>query len=277
MTNKELHLKTKAVAEKYRQIESELVKLLIQMDERKAYRELGYASLFQYSVHELKLSEAVTSAFITVSRKAAQVPDLMQALEEQVLTVSKAAKVVSVLNPESAPEVIAFAAEHSTAETEKWLQEKKGVEIQHTLKISAAVMEKLKKARSLSKTEISLDEALDLVLDEYIKRHDPEEKARRSKTRPAASPNASYEELHTVSYPVLHLKKRKPLRAHVKHQVIARDQNRCTFQIKPGLRCAHTKYLEIHHIIPRQDGGQDHSDNLTTLCSAHHKQLHEHR
>lgn len=128
MTNKELHQKTKSVAVKYLQIESELVALLIEIDSRRAYKDLGYASLFQYSVSELGLSEAVTAAFITVSRKAAVVPELMLALEEQTLTVSKAAKIVSALDVQSAPEIIEYAAAHSTAQTEKWLKEKQGIE-----------------------------------------------------------------------------------------------------------------------------------------------------
>src|SRR6218665_1813455 len=128
MTNQELHLKTKSTAVRYLKMESELVSLLNQMDARRAFRDLGYASLFQYCVHELGFSEAVTSAFITVSRKAAEVPELMQALEHRAITVSKAARITAVLETSSPTldkqcsdenkQIIEFAATHSTAETE---------------------------------------------------------------------------------------------------------------------------------------------------------------
>lgn len=58
MTNKELHFKVKDTAKQYLKVEAEMVELLIQMDLRKAYQDLGYASLFQYCVQELKFSES---------------------------------------------------------------------------------------------------------------------------------------------------------------------------------------------------------------------------
>ena len=36
-------------------------------------------------------------------------------------------------------------------------------------------------------------------------------------------------------------------------------------------RCG-TKATEVHHIVPKRDGGQDTWDNLMPLCSLHHKQ-----
>ena len=295
MTNQELHLKTKSVAVRYLKIESELVALLIEMDLRRAYKDLGYASLFQYSVSELGLSEAVTSAFITVSRKAAVVPELMMALEEQTLTVSKAAKIVSALDIQSAPEIIEYASLHSTAETEKWLKEKKGLESWHTLKLSSGVMEKLKKVRSLSKTEIPLEAAFELALDEYIQKHDPLEKAKRSRkirpedeagvvadtdTRAEATANTSHPVFSPMFSPALNQGfspkfTRIPLPANIKHQVFLRDQGRCSHIIKPGLRCSHRKYLEIHHLKPINQGGGNHISSLRLLCSAHHQQLHK--
>ncbi|MBX3017889.1 MAG: HNH endonuclease [Bdellovibrionaceae bacterium] len=252
------------------------------------------SSLFQYCVHELKLSEAVTSAFITVSRKAAVIPPLMEALETQALTVSKAAKITSALDiqhVEETNDVIEFASQHSTAETEKWLREKKGIETVHNLKLDSATMAKLKKAPTLTKQSLTLEQTLALVLDEYIDRHDPLEKAKRRQKRkdtgypvrktqskdgnilPTAKPPASGTITKTQ---VVRSVTRRPLPAQIKHFVIQRDQNRCTYEIRPGLRCAHTKNLEIHHRTPLQNGGTDNPENLGLLCSAHHQMAHRH-
>ncbi|MBX3019978.1 MAG: HNH endonuclease [Bdellovibrionaceae bacterium] len=335
MTNRELHLKTKSVAKTYLQIEADLVALLIEMDRRRAFRDLGYASLFQYCVLELKLSEAVTSAFITVSRKAAVVPDLMEALETQILTVSKAAKITSALDiqhVEETKQVIKFASQHSAAETEKWLREKKGLETLHTLKIDSATMAKLKKARALTKRDFALEEILGLVLDEFIQKHDPIEKAKRSLGRSASGKAASKKRtplpvrtsrnMTNAAYPVLSPRTesqtpmperspsvgiehpapkptsnsldslntkvlptsappprkssaRRPLPARIKHIVITRDKNRCTHEIRPGLRCPNDKFLEIHHRRPLQHGGADTPENLVLLCAAHHRHHHQ--
>ncbi|MBX3016616.1 MAG: HNH endonuclease [Bdellovibrionaceae bacterium] len=292
MTNQELHLKIKSIAKTYLQIEADLVALLIEMDRRRSFRDLGYASLFQYCVLELKLSEAVTSAFITVSRKAAIVPDLMEALETQNLTVSKAAKITAALDiqhVEDAKKIIAFASQHSSAETEKWLREKKGIETLHTLKLDSATMAKLKKARNLTKRDFTLEETLGLVLDEYVQKHDPLEKAKRSlnkgrspdtkstreDSRPlprdvGSSPSVGGSVMRSMSKPV----KRRPLPTSVKHFVIRRDQNRCTQEIRPGVRCQHTKFLDLHHRRPVHDGGTDEPANLELLCGAHHRMRH---
>ncbi|MCK9996658.1 MAG: HNH endonuclease, partial [Candidatus Krumholzibacteria bacterium] len=57
-----------------------------------------------------------------------------------------------------------------------------------------------------------------------------------------------------------------------RRKVLARDRHCCQ---KPG--CEHTKFLEVHHIKPRADGGGNDSENLITLCSACHQLVHEKR
>jgi 5-methylcytosine-specific restriction endonuclease McrA len=51
--------------------------------------------------------------------------------------------------------------------------------------------------------------------------------------------------------------------------VLARDRHRCRH---PG--CSATTSLEVHHVIPVAQGGQDRPENLLTLCSAHHGEAH---
>ena len=55
-----------------------------------------------------------------------------------------------------------------------------------------------------------------------------------------------------------------------RREVLARDHHRCT---APG--CGRTRFLEVHHLTPRQNGGTNHAENLTTLCSACHRLWHE--
>jgi len=56
----------------------------------------------------------------------------------------------------------------------------------------------------------------------------------------------------------------------VRREVLARDQHRCQ---APG--CGHTRFLEIHHIVSRQQGGNNQADNLVTLCASCHRLYHE--
>ena len=56
----------------------------------------------------------------------------------------------------------------------------------------------------------------------------------------------------------------------VRREVLARDRHLCQ---APG--CGRTRFLEVHHIVPRGQGGKNHPDNLMTLCGSCHRFWHE--
>ena len=71
--------------------------------------------------------------------------------------------------------------------------------------------------------------------------------------------------------------KRVPTPASILHQVNLRDQRRCTYTHGDGdsqKRCNQSRWTEIHHIIPVNQGGDNTLSNLTTLCSIHHQWVH---
>ena len=69
-------------------------------------------------------------------------------------------------------------------------------------------------------------------------------------------------------------RKRKPIPAHIKHQVLLRDDGRCTHINTDGKRCSSRRHLHIHHIMPVAKGGENRLNNLTLLCAGHHKVIH---
>jgi hypothetical protein len=56
----------------------------------------------------------------------------------------------------------------------------------------------------------------------------------------------------------------------VRREVLARDHHRCR---APG--CARSRFLEVHHIFPRSQGGSNQPENLMTLCGSCHRHWHE--
>ncbi len=56
-----------------------------------------------------------------------------------------------------------------------------------------------------------------------------------------------------------------------RRQVLANARHKCE---TPG--CENTRFLEIHHIIPRSAGGTNNPENLKCLCSACHSLAHFH-
>ena len=55
-----------------------------------------------------------------------------------------------------------------------------------------------------------------------------------------------------------------------KRQVLTKARNKCE---RPG--CGHTRFLEIHHKIPRALGGTNDQANLQVLCSGCHSLIHK--
>ena len=55
-----------------------------------------------------------------------------------------------------------------------------------------------------------------------------------------------------------------------RREVLTRDKHRCQ-----APNCHRTRFLEVHHLTPRINGGNNKPDNLIALCSACHRLWHE--
>ena len=143
-------------------------------------------------------------------------------------------------------------------------------------------------------------EALVAALDAYLEKHDPLLKAERARDRElkkvacqtSASGNPAEFNVdsnalrfensvpsnapapvtgHTNS-PTNN--KRTKLPAHIQHALDLRDGCQCTHIDEDGDRCEERRWLDSHHIIAKELGGPDTLENLTTLCSGHHRLTH---
>jgi hypothetical protein len=61
-----------------------------------------------------------------------------------------------------------------------------------------------------------------------------------------------------------------PLPAAIRRAVLLRDRCRCRV---PG--CSRRRYVDVHHLVARSEGGDHSRSNCITLCSTHHRRLHE--
>ncbi|MGE3975886.1 MAG: HNH endonuclease [Bdellovibrionales bacterium] len=262
----QIHEKALEVASRFRRAESDLVDILQQVDEHRVYLHLQCKSLYEYATSVLKLSESTAYNFITVARKAKEVPALKQAIRLGELTVSNARKITPVLNKSNQEEWLKMAIElpqkkleqqvakvlpkEATPERLKYIS---GDRLELTFGFSEIVHQKLKRAQDLEsqrqQKNIKFEEVLEALLDTYLEKKDPVQKAEKL--------------MHRVRQPVL-------------RQVQRRDQGQCTYKNQQGVRCAERKWLHTHHIIQRSKGGQDTIENLTTLCSGHHRLTHTH-
>jgi len=70
---------------------------------------------------------------------------------------------------------------------------------------------------------------------------------------------------------VLAVGRRRRLVTQAQRQALqVRDEGRCRF---PG--CEARRFTDVHHVVHWADGGRTDLDNLVTLCSLHHRRLHE--
>ena len=158
--------------------------------------------------------------------------------------------------------------------------------------ISEATMLNLQRLQDVlsqkHRMDVSLSEAIAFLVEFSIDRLDPVRKAERamrrserrtssqSEAQPSESPDMSNGEVLAQLSPSgpRVTRKRGKMPSSLVHLVQARDQGQCT-HVDANLRhCPNRRWLEIHHLHPVSRGGPDDPENLTLLCSGHHKMTH---
>jgi hypothetical protein len=270
-----------------RKNEVDLIRVISKIDKQKLFRSTGYRSTFEFCVSGLKLSESEAYAFISVSRKCNEVPQLLVAIQEETLNVSRAKRITSVVNAENAQMWIAKAAtlKQRQLETEVVAVNPKEA-VRECIKpvspgrsmlvvgASPNLQEKLARVRELQAQSTgkpcSIEAALESMCELYLEKKDPVRKAQRAAVR---------------SFPKLLVPKaalpspvengtRIPIPATLKHLVMQRDQGRCRAKNPDGTACGCGQWIELHHIRPLSQGGTDTLENLVTVCRSHHQIIH---
>jgi len=303
-----LHTKMLSLANNYKKAEIDFIEGLIDADKKKLCYKMRYSSLFQYVVQGLGLSEDKASTLIGLARKSIEVPQLGVEIKKGTISVYKAKRILSVINNSNKDKWLELAKTQSKAKLEKavaaenpksllydkfqYVNPADEVKEKITLKstdnikepvrvsLQAGVSEKLVlKIRRVQdilssklKKAVSLEEALEAMAEGYLNQNDPIRKAKRQKIR--GKLQVIKKQSKKLPCPGTVKPKRKPLTASVKHQVWLRDQGRCTDVDGKGRRCHQRRFLEAHHITPVVLGGGDEVENLTLLCSGHHKAHH---
>lgn len=282
MTNfqEQVHRSAVQDAVNFRKSESSLITRLQEVEKYKVFQSLGYTSLFQYCVKELKLSESHCYQLIGIARKSQAVPELKVAVETGEISLSNARRIVSVITPENKNEWLDKAKNLPQRKLELELIRENPKEItKETIKpiandrlelkvlITSDLESNLRKVQDLlsqkEKRPVTIEEAIQAIVQEYLKKKDPVQKAERA--------NLRYVELCPGT---VENSKRRPIPAAIKHQVVLRDQNQCSFKMPDGQRCDLKRWTHLHHIKPVSKGGLNEVNNLQTLCFYHHKLVH---
>ena len=281
-----LHRKAKSLSRVYLNSEAELLGTLMAMVEENLLVRLGYTGVFDYVTKELKISESQSGYFQRVAQKARVIPELKQAVLSGALSLSRARRIVGVIDSTNASYWIDAAIHWKQKELEREVSEQSprrnvregfvplpGDLTKLTVVITQEEEKEMERANALLsqalKAPASLQQTLAATVALFLDKKDPVRKAQRaaasSRTRPQkGSPSPTK--------PQRPGQRKKP--AHVAHQVNLRDGFRCAYVYKDGGRCDKQSFLEHHHVLPLSWGGENTASNLTTRCYWHHR--HEH-
>jgi len=297
---------------------------LLDMCERRLFRQLGYSSVMHYGTHALGLSPRDVWDRLRVARALRQLPGVAAALRRGRLSWSKLREVIRVATPETEREWLERAGRLSCRELEAAVAgestgEEKSAEVtrlvcrfinDQTVRVTvdltpaqfALVDQAIGTIRQQHGTEDAAD-ALELIARAYLARVGEEEPAlgqhivihrcrecrkewrETSKGRvPVGVSEHEPTQLVEVDDPQeereleqsSHVGSRLEVRLsrHIPQGVLRkvhwRDEGRCQV---PG--CLNGRWSQLHHIRFFSRGGRHRARNLLTLCTQHHRQLHE--
>jgi len=285
----DIHERAVRVATQYKKCEAELILILQEMQECRGYLDYNASSIYEYCLIVLKLSEPISASLRSVVYKSREVPALQEAIVSGELTLSKAHKIVSVINKDNQDQWLEIAATKTSREIEKAvatanpqaaIQERVRYRsedrIELTIGISEEVLKKFERVMDLESQRTSKpaskEEALNAALEIYLEKNDPVRKAARLQAKDKV--NKPIEKPKTFPGTFSKSNSRKALSAPLIRAMDRRDQGQCTHLYSDGSRCKNKRWIERHHIVPKAFGGDDSLENLTTLCSMHHKSLH---
>ena len=301
----QLHNQIIYLAREHRRTEARLIDQLQRADECRLYLHRGHSSLFRYVCDELGFSESVAYNLITVARKAKEIPALKEEIRKGELSISKLRKVCPVINKDNQKQWLQavktstsreletrVAAENTNHTPRASLKAVAKDASRLSLDLCDASREKLDRLRDVLSSkkcmDCSLQEVLDFALESALEKHDPILKAERAEKRKQKleqkeqisekqeENNIKKEKSPHAACPGTGSKKpRKPLPQKLVHELQRRDRQRCTYVSPNGKRCRGKRWLHFHHILAVARGGKDVLDNLKTLCSAHHRLVHE--
>ncbi|MCB0384209.1 MAG: HNH endonuclease [Bdellovibrionales bacterium] len=211
-----IHQQALQASTKYKAAEIDLINILDQVEQNRVHLRYGYNSLFQYGVKGLGLSESVTYSLIAVTRKSREVPELKEEIKNGQLTVSKAKRITSVINQENKEQWLELAKNSTQAKVEREVakvnpqearrgkmhyvhaqneiqekvaikQEPNRVRVQLQVGISEKLMIKMRRAQDLvsqkSQRPANLEETLAAMVELFLEKQDPVEKAKRQLIR----------------------------------------------------------------------------------------------
>lgn len=285
LSSAELLQQLKLLVHREREVTVRILDLLEEIDSRKTFLELGYGSLIEFCILELKYSESAAYRRVQAMRARRHLPHIGSELLDGTLSLAVVAKAQGFLRSEekrtqvpipldTRAELFSELKNKSLKETEKILIEKSPDNIlaqesirliasdiiEMKLFLNSAQLENLNQVRNLVSHRIhnaTYSQIVDWMTKEVLEKLNPLFR-KDSNTRKDGSELNRGERVHIPS--------------NLKKIIWQRSQGRCCYRsAETGRRCNSKYQLEIDHIIPLAKGGSHEITNLQLLCRAHNQ------
>jgi hypothetical protein len=276
LSNETLDANLKSLVQQERELTSEILGHIAEVDRRKLYLKLSYRSLFDYLSQHLGYSNGNAQRHLDAARLLNDVPDLNERLESGKLNQSHVTLVQKAIRQKKKETRVSISKEEkqalvqqvmgkTQAESEKIVAQSLDLKIKQAPKtlhqqdgsvrlevtLSKEQWEKLTQMRELLSNSLpagSWEEVLEYVADKVI--------AQKTKARTEPKPSSNQEVISTS----------------VRKFILQRDK--CCQHTNPinNRRCESKWNLQVDHIQPLWAGGTSAAENLQALCAAHNQQ-----
>jgi hypothetical protein len=305
---KELHWQLRSLAQQRVALEAKETSLLLEAEESRLYRRLGYSTMIEYMERELHWGTHAANERLRVARELLALPLIADTFERGELCFSAVRELTRVATSENEHEFLAKAQGRTARDVERMVAglrrgdspeddpDPKLIKKKIVLEVSTEVWARYRRTRT--EREKAYGQRLDdsELLDGLLR--DAAAPTAGQVTKPAVqvavtickSCKKSFTAAGGQQVPIddatsdwltcdaeligdLESNDLTRPKSHIpdaiRRKVMQRDGFAC---IVPG--CTATRNLDVHHFEHRQHGGNHTVENCGTLCGGHHKQHH---
>lgn len=303
LSDTELHACTIRAADAERLATTTLLHHLNEVQRRKLYAHYSCASLFDYCVRVLSMSEPQAARRVNAARLLEECPEIESKINQGTLslTVVSQAQVffrrersVGVeLNASEKMELIARLEAKPTREVERILVKyssdpaaasremvrivspeitelKVGLDVE-----TLANLNSLKELWSHQLPNATYAQVIKVAAEKCVRESDPLRKLRNAKVKKSRVNDSTPSIPRALPTPAPESRARKTrsryIPASIKRAVWSRDRGSCRFVGVNGERCGSKHFLQIDHIQPFALEGESSTDNLQLLCFTHNQ------
>jgi hypothetical protein len=296
----------------HRRAEHSLAGLLAEMEAGRLYRSAGFATLAEYAQRALKIEARKARALAMLGRRLVEFPVLDQAMELGRVSWTKARELLRVVVPDTEGDWVRRAEELNSRDLEHEVgravpgdrppkpgdEPKRPERTRLVFTLDTVEADVVREAMGWFKSQLGPDgndmekgALLAAMLKSMLVTAPPAEAPNSEPYRVVLETCPSCRKTEGLDAQVRDTladeaccdaevvdmrpgpdqgRASKTIPPKVRRIVLWRDRYRCAV---PGCRC--TLWLHVHHVTFWADGGRHPVNNLLTLCSQHHRLVHE--